>query len=106
MTTFEAASEIDLPVAGLSPRQLFWLRFKKDKAAIAGGILAVYYLILDGSMIRTVRNTAVLLRHHMSSGAIPHPQINVQQANLTRVPFGLAIALGTVFCAGSAFLRR
>ena len=75
-------------------------------AAIAGGILAVYYLILDGSMIRTVRNTAVLLRHHMSSGAIPHPQINVQQANLTRVPFGLAIALGTVFCAGSAFLRR
>jgi len=75
-------------------------------SAIAGGILAVYYLIVDGSMSRTVRNTAVLLRHHMRSGATPHPQINVQQVNLTRVPFGLAIAMGTVFCAGSAFLRR
>ena len=75
-------------------------------AAIAGGFLAVYYLIVDGSMSRAVRNTAVLVRHHLRSGATPHPQINVQQANLTRVPFGLAIAMGTVFCAGSAFLRR
>jgi prepilin peptidase CpaA len=75
-------------------------------AAIAGGFLAVYYLVIDGSIGRTFRNTAVLLRHHITFGISPHPQINVQQANLTRVPFGLAIALGTLFCAGSAFLRR
>ncbi len=50
-------------------------------AGIAGGCLAGYYLIVSG-------------------------EINVQQSTLTRVPFGLAIAMGTLFCAGSAFLRR
>ena len=75
-------------------------------AAIAGGFLAVCYLIKDGSIGHTIRNTAVLLRHHITFGISPHHEINVQQANLTRVPFGLAIALGTLFCAGSAFLRR
>jgi peptide/nickel transport system permease protein len=33
---------VDLSAApGLSPRQLFWMRFKQDKAAIAGGIVII-----------------------------------------------------------------
>jgi prepilin peptidase CpaA len=75
-------------------------------AGIAGGCLAGYYLIVNGGVGRTLRNTAVLMRHHLSVGLRPHSQINVQQSTLTRVPFGLAIAMGTLFCAGSAFLRR
>ena len=75
-------------------------------AAIAGGFLAVYYLIARGSVTRTLRNTVELVRHHVTSGISPHSAINVEQSGLTRVPFGLAIAMGTLFCAGSAFLRR
>jgi prepilin peptidase CpaA len=72
-------------------------------AAIAGGVLAVFAIIAGG---RTLRNTAALLRHHFTFGLQRHPQINVQYSNSARVPFGIAIALGALFCAGSTFLRR
>jgi peptide/nickel transport system permease protein len=38
---------VDLGAApGLSPRQLFWRRFKQDKAAIAGGIIIILLIFL------------------------------------------------------------
>jgi ABC-type dipeptide/oligopeptide/nickel transport system permease subunit len=46
MTTVEAAADVDLEVVGRTPRQLFWLRFKKDKAAIAGGIVIIVLILL------------------------------------------------------------
>jgi ABC-type dipeptide/oligopeptide/nickel transport system permease subunit len=46
MTTVEAASDVDLQAVGHSPRELFWLRFKKDKAAMAGGIVIVVLILL------------------------------------------------------------
>lgn len=46
MTTVEAIAEMDIPVAGRTPRQLFWLRFKKDKAAIAGGVVIIILILL------------------------------------------------------------
>ncbi len=75
-------------------------------AALAGRVLAIVYMIADGSVGRTLRNSIVLLHHHLTFGLVPHPQINVQESGTTRVPFGIAIAMGTLFCAGSALLRR
>jgi peptide/nickel transport system permease protein len=46
MTTVEAAADVDIEVVGRTPRQLFWLRFKKDKAAIAGGIVIILLIFL------------------------------------------------------------
>jgi peptide/nickel transport system permease protein len=46
MTTVEVAADVDLEVVGRTPRQLFWLRFKKDKAAIAGGIVIIVLILL------------------------------------------------------------
>lgn len=46
MTTVEAASQIELQAVGLSPRQLFWRRFKRDKAAIAGGVVIIILILL------------------------------------------------------------
>jgi ABC-type dipeptide/oligopeptide/nickel transport system permease subunit len=46
MTTVEAASDVDLQAVGHSPRELFWLRFKKDKAAMAGGIVIIVLILL------------------------------------------------------------
>ena len=75
-------------------------------AALAGGALALVYMIADGTVGRTLRNIFILIRHHLTSGIRPHPQINVQDSRTTRVPFGIAIAVGTLVCAGSALLRR
>jgi ABC-type dipeptide/oligopeptide/nickel transport system permease subunit len=46
MTTVEAIAEVDLEVVGRSPRQLFWYRFKQDKAAIAGGVVIAVLILL------------------------------------------------------------
>jgi len=40
-------AEIGLEVApGLSPRQLFWSRFKQDKAALVGGVIIIVLVLL------------------------------------------------------------
>jgi peptide/nickel transport system permease protein len=46
MTTVEEFEAADVVVVGKSPRQLFWLRFKQDKAAIVGGIVIILLVFL------------------------------------------------------------
>jgi len=75
-------------------------------SAIAGGILAVGYMVVFRQMRQTLLNTVELVRHHMTSGLQPHPVINVQQSNTLRLPYGLAVAMGTLFCVGNVFLWR
>jgi len=45
-TVEEATAATDVAVIGHSPRELFWLRFKRDKAAIAGGIVIIVLILL------------------------------------------------------------
>jgi len=75
-------------------------------SAIAGGILAVGYMVVFRQMRQTLLNTVELVRNHMTSGLQPHPVINVQQSNTLRLPYGLAVAMGTLFCFGNVFLWR
>jgi len=46
VTTAEVAVGPAVAVAGRSPRQLFWMRFKQDRAAIAGGIVILVLIFL------------------------------------------------------------
>jgi peptide/nickel transport system permease protein len=49
--TAEAVAETGVAVRGHSPRQLFWIRFKQDKAALVGGavvILLIFIAIFGG----------------------------------------------------------
>jgi peptide/nickel transport system permease protein len=48
MTTVEdfAAADVQVEVVGRSPRQLFWMRFKQDKAALAGGVVIIVLIFL------------------------------------------------------------
>jgi len=75
-------------------------------AAIAGGILAVAYMTAGKRVRQTLLNTLELIRHHMLSGLRPHARLNVRQPSTTRVPYGVAIAMATLYCAGNAFWRR
>ena len=75
-------------------------------AAIAGGALAVVYIVSRKQLWLTLLNTGELLRHHMTSGLRPHPVLNVREPSTMRVPYGLAIAMGTLYCAGNAFWWR
>ena len=75
-------------------------------SAIAGGLLAAGYVLVHKRMLESLRNMVELLRHHLTEGAKPHPILNVQQPGTLRLPYGLAIAIGTFYCVGNAFWWR
>jgi len=72
-------------------------------AAIAGGILAVGLMVFHRQVRVTLLNTAELIRHHLTSGFQPHPVLNIREPGARRVPYGLAIAMGTLCCLGRTF---
>ena len=74
-------------------------------AAVTGGLLGIVYAVFYRRIGGTLRNTFELVRHHVTTGFQPHPDLNIQQPTTMRVPYGLAIALGTFYCVGNAFLR-
>jgi prepilin peptidase CpaA len=73
--------------------------------AIFGGILGVSYMLFRGQVFATLSNTVELMRHHLTSGLRPHPVLNIQEPGALRIPYGLAIALGTLYCAGNVIWR-
>jgi prepilin peptidase CpaA len=75
-------------------------------SAIAGGVLAVVYMIFYRRVRMTLLNVVELVRHHMTSGIQPHPIVNIRAEGASRIPYGLAIAVGTLYCLGNTFLGR
>ena len=75
-------------------------------AAVAGGLLAVGYMLVYKRILETLRNMMELLRHHLTEGFKPHPFLNVRETNTLRLPYGLAIAIGAFYCVGNAFWWR
>ena len=73
--------------------------------ALAGGLLALGYMIYFKQASRTMRNLGSLFRYHFSSGLSPHPEINLQNPQAIRIPYALAIAAGTFYVHGMMFLR-
>jgi prepilin peptidase CpaA len=68
---------------------------------LAGGLLAIASAMLGRNTIQTVRNTVRLTAYRFTSGLQPHPEMNVQAPGSRRIPFGLAIAAGTLFCVAN-----
>ena len=75
-------------------------------AALAGGVLAIGRMIFGNTVGRTLRNTVQLICYRLTSGLQPHPELNVQSLGSQRVPFGVAIAVGALSCAGNAIWWR
>lgn len=74
--------------------------------AIAGGILALFYVFFRKQVWQTLRNSIELMRHHLTRGLRPHPELNVHQQGSVRIPYGLAIALGTLYCLSQTLSWR
>lgn len=73
--------------------------------AIAGGILALGYMVARKRGLSTLRNVGALLRFHLVAGLAPHPEINLENPQAIRIPYALAIAAGTFYAYGMMFLR-
>jgi len=75
-------------------------------AALAGGLLAILYMVFGQGIRQTFWNILDLIHFRLTSGFEPHPVLNVREAGSMHVPFGVAIAMGTLFCAGNAIWWR
>jgi len=75
-------------------------------AALAGGVLAIGRIIFRNMVGETLRNTIRLIYYRLTSGLQPHPEFNVQTSGSQRVPYGVAVAVGALSCAGNAIWWR
>jgi prepilin peptidase CpaA len=69
--------------------------------AFAGLGIAVLYMLFYGRVGSTFANAGELIRFHLTSGIKPHPEINLQDSAAIRIPYGLAISVGTLFLFAS-----
>ena len=88
-----------------------WLGIKQTvvvmmASAIAGGVLAIIYVVFYRRLWSTVQNMGELIRFHFTSGVRPHPELNLQDSSSVRLPYGLAIAVGTAYLLVSTGLFR
>ena len=65
--------------------------------AIFGGLLAIGYALYRRRMISTLKNVGSVLKFHAWAGAQAHPELNLDNPSALRLPYGLAIALGTLY---------
>jgi prepilin peptidase CpaA len=75
-------------------------------AAFAGGFLALAHVAFGRRARQTLWNLLELIRFRLTSGLQPHPLLNVRESGAERVPYGVAIAMATLYCAGSAIWWR
>jgi prepilin peptidase CpaA len=74
--------------------------------AICGGVMAVVYSVYRGRMGATIRNLGSVLWFHARSGLQTHPELNLDNPAALRMPYGLAIATGTLYAFLLAMWRR
>jgi prepilin peptidase CpaA len=67
--------------------------------AMAGGVLAVLYIVASRRIVETVRNTFSVVGFHVRHGLQPHPIVNLDNPSTVRMPYGLAFAAGTLYWA-------
>lgn len=66
-------------------------------AAVSGAVIGVGVVLVRRRGLQTVFNVVELFRHHMTSGLKRHPDLNIQESSALRIPFGPAIAIGTLY---------
>jgi prepilin peptidase CpaA len=70
---------------------------------IAGGVLAFIYAAYRGRLRATLSNVGSVLKFHAWAGLQAHPELNLDNPNALRMPYGLAIAAGTLYAVIAAW---
>jgi prepilin peptidase CpaA len=67
--------------------------------ALAGGVLAIIYMVVSGRVVQTLRNTINVVAFHARHGLRAHPLLNLDHPGALRMPYGLAFAAGSLYWA-------
>jgi prepilin peptidase CpaA len=65
--------------------------------AICGGVLAFGYAVYRQRVRATLVNVGAALQFHAGAGLRAHPKLNLDNPVALRMPYGLAIAAGTLY---------
>jgi prepilin peptidase CpaA len=65
--------------------------------AICGGVLAIGYAVYRQRVHATFANVGAALQFHAGAGLRAHPKLNLDNPVALRMPYGLAIAAGTLY---------
>jgi len=74
--------------------------------AVAGGALAIVFMVASGRIVETLWNTLWVVAFHAQHGLQTHPTVNLDNPGAVRMPYGLAFAAGTLYWAVSTQLWR
>lgn len=77
----------------LGPSASFQVMFM---TGLAGGALAIIFMVFSGRIIQTLRNTLSVAGFHALHGLRTHPTVNLDNPAAVSMPYGLAFAAGTL----------
>ena len=72
---------------------------------VAGGVLALIYATYRRRLRATLANVGTIVKFHAVSGLHAHPELNLDNPDALRMPYGLAIAAGTLYAFINAWGR-
>jgi len=65
--------------------------------AIAGGVLAMGYVVSQGRTWQVFQRTGELMQFHVHAGIRQHPDFSLTRSMALRVPYSLAITAGALY---------
>jgi prepilin peptidase CpaA len=71
----------------------------------AGAAMAIVYALSKGYLKKALRNAMAVVGHASSAPLSPHPDINLDNPTLLRIPFGVGIAMGCLITAFGSGVR-
>ncbi len=74
--------------------------------SLAGGVLAIGLALSHRRLKQTLVNVYALAVHHATAGLEPHNEFNISNPQALRLPYGLAIAAGSVCNLGLLMVQR
>lgn len=72
-------------------------------AIFVAGIMAVVEMVRTRRVMETMRNLALLVQGFFSFGLRAHREISLDNPELMKLPFGVAVAAGTLMCVCAAW---
>lgn len=73
---------------------------------LAGGVMALALVLYRGRFKSTISNIGALAVHHRHEGFVPHPELNIGNAQTLRLPYALAIAAGSALMVCLLVVQR
>ena len=71
--------------------------------ALLGAVAAVGLALANGRLRETFGNAGALLAHHQSNGFTAHPELNVRNGGMLRLPYALPICGGCLVTLCATF---